>query len=345
MKKILASILASLMFITVLVGCAPDRTDEIVIATSGNNVILVRDFLYIFASDRAEQEMWLSMMELTEEEIFEFWHTEDEEGISQMQRLKERSLQLTLDQSTLLRIALDAGYTYDADSLSEREDIIDEIVSRLHSPQRRGEDIFFDFYMITPQDFKDMQKDMLTIEAFVDSVSNSIPVSEDEILEFLDENSAWIEQQFDLQATARHILISLNPEMTEEEREEAARLANEILARVQAGEDIGELAAIYSEDPGSAHNNGEYTFPRGMMVPEFENWAFSAQPGDVGIVETSFGYHIMYSVDVDTMDDHFDRLRIMMVQEELHQLITNMIEESNIEWTINEDILNSVTLL
>jgi len=342
MRKILASILTSVMLITVLVGCTQSTTDAITIASSGDDTVLLRDFLYVFGASKAQDEMWLSMM-FSEEEIVEHWLEIDEEGITQLERLKESSLRTVLDQATLLRLAQDAGYTYDTAELRERENTIDDIIMRLHSPERRGEDIFFDFYMITPQDFKDMQPSMLTVDAFINSVTDSIPVNEEEVQAFVEENRAWIEQQFELEATARHILINSNDGMTEEERTNATILANEILERVQAGEAIGELAAIYSEDPGSAHNNGEYTFPRGMMVAEFENWAFSAQSGDIGMVETTFGYHIMYSVDAPSItEEHLQEIRIMLAQEELHETMMNKIQEADMNWVINEEILQQI---
>lgn len=64
-------------------------------------------------------------------------------------------------------------------------------------------------------------------------------------------------------------------------------------------ESFGELAKEYSAD-GNAAQGGIYTdVPQGQMVPEFEGWGIAEgrKPGDVGIVETSYGYHIMYSVD------------------------------------------------
>jgi parvulin-like peptidyl-prolyl isomerase len=63
---------------------------------------------------------------------------------------------------------------------------------------------------------------------------------------------------------------------------------------VRAGEDFAKLAKKYSDDPGSKDNGGEYTFPRGKMVPEFEAAAFSLKTNEVSdIVTTQFGYHII----------------------------------------------------
>lgn len=64
-------------------------------------------------------------------------------------------------------------------------------------------------------------------------------------------------------------------------------------------ESFGELAKEYSSD-GNAADGGIYSdVPQGKMVAEFENWSIAEgrEPGDVGIVETTYGYHIMYSVD------------------------------------------------
>lgn len=65
-------------------------------------------------------------------------------------------------------------------------------------------------------------------------------------------------------------------------------------------ESFSELAKTSSEDPGSAENGGLYEQVfQGQMLPSFDNWCFdeSRQPGDSGIVETNYGYHIMYFVD------------------------------------------------
>ena len=49
-----------------------------------------------------------------------------------------------------------------------------------------------------------------------------------------------------------------------------------------------------SEDPGSMATGGEYKwFSKGAMVPEFEEAAFNGKIGDLQLVKTSFGYHIV----------------------------------------------------
>ena len=66
-------------------------------------------------------------------------------------------------------------------------------------------------------------------------------------------------------------------------------------------ESFGLLANEHSDDQnGQVTNGGLYEeIAKGQMVANFENWCFdpTREPGHYGIVETEFGYHIMYFVN------------------------------------------------
>ncbi|MGN0446950.1 MAG: peptidylprolyl isomerase [Acutalibacteraceae bacterium] len=67
---------------------------------------------------------------------------------------------------------------------------------------------------------------------------------------------------------------------------------------------FAELAKEHSAD-GNAAEGGIYEdTPLGQMVAPFENWAtdLSRKKGDVGIVETTYGYHIMYFIGAEVSD-------------------------------------------
>jgi len=97
------------------------------------------------------------------------------------------------------------------------------------------------------------------------------------------------------QVRARHILLSLEAEASAEEAADVERRANEILTQIRAGADFAALASELSEDPGSKGNGGDLGFfARGQMVKQFEDAAFSLEPGTVSeLVKTEYGYHII----------------------------------------------------
>lgn len=101
----------------------------------------------------------------------------------------------------------------------------------------------------------------------------------------------------------RHILIQVSDTSDEEAMKEAKAEAESLLQQWKdAGateEAFAELAAGNSDDSGSASEGGLYTGVKpGDMVSGFDDWCFDAarKKGDTGIVETEYGYHVMYYV-------------------------------------------------
>lgn len=75
--------------------------------------------------------------------------------------------------------------------------------------------------------------------------------------------------------------------------DKAIKMADSLKGLVQNGASFASLALQYSQD-GSKDNGGELgTFSRGQMVPEFENAAFNGSPGDLKVVTSQFGVHLI----------------------------------------------------
>lgn len=84
------------------------------------------------------------------------------------------------------------------------------------------------------------------------------------------------------------------PTMVRTKREARAR-AEEALAKLKAGADFGEIAGLYSDEPGAAERKGDLgQFSRKQMVRKFSNAAFKLKPGELSdVVETEFGFHVI----------------------------------------------------
>ncbi len=149
---------------------------------------------------------------------------------------------------------------------------------------------------------------------------NALVVTDAEIEAFFDSHSEeylanGLEKGEDTYVDVRHILLQPEGGTTAEdgtttysdaEWEACRQAANEVLNTWLSGEQTEEafaaLANQYSTDGGSNTNGGLYTdVYKGQMVEPFENWCFDASRkyGDYGIVETTYGCHVMYFVGSD----------------------------------------------
>jgi peptidyl-prolyl cis-trans isomerase D len=94
---------------------------------------------------------------------------------------------------------------------------------------------------------------------------------------------------------ASHILIGINEQRTEAQ---AKASIDSIEAMVKGGVDMAQLAAARSDDQGSAKKGGDLGyFAQGMMVPEFNDMVFNGKTGDMKVVKTQFGYHLIKITD------------------------------------------------
>jgi len=107
-------------------------------------------------------------------------------------------------------------------------------------------------------------------------------------------NEHLSEYQVPDQATSRHILISV-PEGADAKTDAAAKAKAEmVLKQLQAGGSWADLAKKYSDDPGSKDTGGELgPAERGKMVPAFDTAIFTQKIGDIAIVKSNFGYHVV----------------------------------------------------
>lgn len=125
-----------------------------------------------------------------------------------------------------------------------------------------------------------------------DKFENKLEISDADLQQYYDTHSTEFEKSE--QVHARHILLKVPPKAKPDEKAKIRQRAEEVLAKVKAGEDFAALAKQYSED-GSAAKGGDLGFfSRGKMVKPFEDAAFGLAPGQTSdIVTSQFGFHII----------------------------------------------------
>ena len=114
--------------------------------------------------------------------------------------------------------------------------------------------------------------------------------------------------------TAKHILIV--PAAADQE-EAAKAKAEEVINRLNNGEDFDALVKEYSEDTGSKDNNGLVeNFTKGDVVDEFWNAVEALEDGKYTTepVKSSYGYHVIYRVSY-TEKKSLDEMKDSLVDE------------------------------
>ncbi len=184
----------------------------------------------------------------------------DPENASFLPTFQEQVLDQIIERVLLHQLASQEGITVDP------ADVEAEVATVQTQIEESGNFADWDSFLaqnnLTEKSIRDLIADNLLLEALTEAHGGS-PVVE--------------------QVHASHILV------------ETEETAQEVLDKLDAGEAFEDLAAEYSTDPGSKEQGGDLGwFPQGVMVPAFEEAAFSLEPGETsGLVQTDFGYHII----------------------------------------------------
>ena len=173
------------------------------------------------------------------------------------------------------------------------------------------------------QEYKDaienISKEVITSMA-INKILADVTVTDEEVKKYYEDNK----ESFAEPATvaAKHILV---------ETEEEAKKAKEEIANGTLS--FGDAAMKYSTCPSNQQGGSLGEFSRGMMVPEFEDAAFTAEIGVVSDpVKTQFGYHLIVvdskkEASVKSFDEVKDGVLNQLLQQNQHTKYDQILKE------------------
>jgi peptidyl-prolyl cis-trans isomerase C len=202
-----------------------------------------------------------------------------------------------LDQLVINKILIQKATADDrAVVLKKVDDYIARVRSNAPSPEAFEQQI--KATGLTLAEVRDkMQEEQLCQRILVHETTNGIIIADADIKKFYQDHPDDFQRPERVRAT--HLLVSTLDPVTHDalppdKKKEKLKLATQLKARADKGEDFAALVKQYSDDPGSKDKGGEYTFKRGQMVPEFDAAAFTMKVNQISdLVETKFGYHII----------------------------------------------------
>ena len=140
---------------------------------------------------------------------------------------------------------------------------------------------------------------------FYDSMIQNRP-TDDELLELYNENISNYDQP-----GTRFMQYVKWPIISDANDTLRVKLeAENLIYRINNGEDFAQLANMYTEDPSNSANPQELRggslgwYSKGQLLPEFEVASFDGKKGDiVGPILTDYGFHVIKINDKRVVDE------------------------------------------
>ena len=189
-------------------------------------------------------------------------------------------------------------------------------------------------------DYEDLisfyEDNFLVMQLINETILSKVLISDEDIQDYYQKNKENFRTFETVQI--RHILIGFG----DKDDNETLIYAQKIKDKISGSRDnFCDLVETYSDDSASIATCGEYNFTKSAnLVPEFLEAGFSMDVGEIRIVKTQFGYHIMYKVSeqpsqVAPFDDVKNAIRDILEREyvasEIDKLVTKLRKDAIIE--------------
>ncbi|MBE6087111.1 MAG: peptidylprolyl isomerase [Clostridium beijerinckii] len=203
-------------------------------------------------------------------------------------------------------------------SEEKKKQLVEQLIS-FELMNKFGKEIQLD----KTQEYKDamenISKEVITSMA-INKVLSDVTITDEEVKKYYEDNKEAFGQPATV--SARHILV--------ETEEEANKAREEILSGKIS---FGDAAMKYSICPSNQQGGNLGEFSKGMMVPEFEEAAFTSEIGKVTEpVKTQFGYHLVLvdaknEASIKSFEEVKDSVLDNLIKENQHKKYDQILKE------------------
>ncbi|MBI4590641.1 MAG: peptidylprolyl isomerase [Candidatus Rokubacteria bacterium] len=231
----------------------------------------------------------ITLSELQDSLAFLLYESKEAVKPGQEEALKERVLDRLIESRLQLQEAAREQLTVDEVDVTEQ---VAEVMKRFNVKTQEEFERVVKAQGLTLEGVKKRLREQVLIQKVVRrKVQLRVSVTEQEIEKYFVENREKLETG--LSYHARHILVAPNPAGSEAAWEAARAQAEEVWAKVRAGEDFGELARRYSKDPTARDGGDLGALKQGELAADIEGQILRLRSGDASApYRSNLGFHI-----------------------------------------------------
>ena len=169
---------------------------------------------------------------------------------------------------------------------------IDQLVGQIGT-ERRLEEYYGKTILEIKEEMRPLMRNQMTAQRMQMTITETIEVTPKEV-----EDAVALIPLDSLPLIGTEVELAqiiIEPKVSPQAEQDAIDRLNQLRDRILGGSSFATMAILYSEDPGSNRNGGEYKgIKRGVFVKEFEAIAFNLRPGEVSApFRTEYGFHIV----------------------------------------------------
>lgn len=231
----------------------------------------------------------ITLSELQDSLVFYLSETREAVKPGEEEALKQRLLHRMIESRLQLQEASREQLSVEDAEVDEQ---LAEVMKRVNARTKEEFEQIIKAQGVTLEGIRKRARDQVLIQKVIRrKVAFRISVTEQEIEQYLVENREKLETG--LSYHARHILLAPTPPESEAAWDAARGRAEEVWAKVRAGEDFVELAKRHSEDSTAKDGGDLGVLKQGELAPEVERQILRLRPGEASApFRSKLGLHI-----------------------------------------------------
>lgn len=316
------------------------------VVTIAGEKVSSADYKYFLSTVKYQMESDANIND--EESKKAFWDSKVD-GIDAKEIAKQRALDSIKEYKIQLIKAKESGLFLNDNDNKQIDTSIEQFFNQIilsnqiaskEQDVKKPEEVIKEMYGVSVDECKNIFRNLKLIYKLVEQEQKKIEVTEEEMKKRYNENK----DTFDT-VDVRHILLSTwNKEtgeaLSEEEKKKVYEEAKKILDRVKNGENMEEMALELSDDTGVNNNKGllqvDYSKTLVEELKPFTDWAVKNKVGDTGIVETTYGYHIVKIEDRTEFADVIEKVKNAILSEKYDEILKEWAKDPKYDITKNE---------